>query len=58
MLETMKTENQKKPIESASQDRQRLCGTFVLRQDMDAMTEKDRSDFLDSLEIAGFLRSI
>ena len=54
----MKTENQKKPIESASQDRQRLCGTFVLRQDMDAMTEKDRSDFLDSLEIAGFLRSI
>lgn len=58
MLEPVETEKQKSQIEQASQDRQRLCGTFVLRQGMDAMTEKDRADFLECLEMAGLLRSI
>jgi hypothetical protein len=58
MLDPIETEKKEIQIEPARQDRQRLCGTFVLRQGMEAMSEKDRADFLESLEMAGLLRSI
>ena len=58
MFEPRKTENPKMPLEPARKDQQRLCGTFVLRQGLVSMTEKDRNDLLDCLEMAGLLRSI
>ena len=37
---------------------ERMCGTYLLRQGLEAMTERDRDELLTSMQLAGLLPEI
>ncbi len=53
MKEQKKLENQDVHVEPTDRNRQRMCGTFVLRQALAEMTEEARETLLEDLENAG-----
>ena len=50
---SQQSDSESKPPRQKETKKKRMCGTFVLRQGLEKMTEKDRNKFYADLETLG-----